>query len=142
MVSCRAKPGTQGRQLTRAQKLAFFTAVAAVLALGALAAPAGKGPDMSDAGIYTIAHLSSFGKSDAGVGPRLADCIVTSADYDAFYADVGDRFAGARRVSLVSYTSSDTIRSLVLAPGADEPKAAQLFVEACRAHHGAPHRYF
>lgn len=106
-------------------------------ALGVSSLPA----ETPDAHIYTIARLYSFGTHGNGDGPELADCMITTADYDAFYTDLTGQFSAVPNVHLRSYSSYPSVKQLLLAPRADDATAVEIFVQTCVEHKGVPHQY-
>lgn len=108
-----------------------------MLALGASAAPA----DMGDANIYTLAHLYSFGTHGNGDGPELADCMIATTAYNAFYSALTKEFAAATNIRVQAYSSYPSKKTLLLIPNADDAHAAEIFIQTCADNGGAPHKY-
>lgn len=107
-----------------------------MLAVAASAAPV----DMSDANIFTVARLYSWGSHDNGDGPELAHCSITSADYIAYHDDLSATYHD-QGVNLFEYTEYPATKDFVLASGNDESKAEDIFTQLCTKHKGAPLRF-
>lgn len=109
------------------QNKLFYSAVLAmgVIALSASAAPA----DLGDANIHTIAHLYSFGTD--GTGAELADCMITSTDYDAFFTELSSSYGSNKYTHLQSYSSYPSVKQLLLSKQSDNVQSAELFIQAC-----------